>query len=202
MSYVVHLTAFSEDGYIGLDDKLPFKVPEDMQNFKALTQDALICMGFNTFQSIHDNYTKKGKDFLPGRKVTVVCSDDAKAVKRSTDFPVDNVLFVSQRMFSGLVHRNNRPIIVVGGAQLYQMFRPNLIIATKVHTKVVSDTDEVVVDTQDEKNPINRRKSDNKILIKYPFFNRLEKDWNALSFDTKTSSSGLDYTYIVYHPMH
>lgn len=201
MSYVVHIVAMSKDGYIGVGDKLPFDVPEDLRNFKALTQDSLICMGFKTFESIYNNYTKKGKDFLPGRKVTVVCSTEDKAIKRSTDFPLDNVLFASQRMFTGLVHRNTRPVIVVGGHQLYNMFRPNLVLATLVDTKVVPDTDKVIFK---DKNGVmtSYRESDDAELTSYPYFARLDKEWNALSFATNQSSSGLDYTSTVYHPLY
>ena len=71
MSYIVHLVGMTKDGYIGLDDKLPFEIPEDLKNFKSLTEDSLVCMGFKTFESIFNNYTKDQTQFLPGRKVTV-----------------------------------------------------------------------------------------------------------------------------------
>lgn len=197
MSYIIHLVAMTNDGYIGLDDKLPFSIPEDLKNFKSLTQDSLICMGFKTFQSIFDNYVKDQTKFLPGRKVTVVCSDEVKAAQRTKDYPVDNVLFVSHKMFTSLVHRNHRPILVVGGAVLFDMFRPNLIVATAVDTVAVEEDDEVEVTDKG-----NIRKSDGKVLTAYPYFNRLKTDWCELSFATNESTSGLDYSYKVYHPAH
>ena len=196
MSYIVHLVGMTKDGYIGLDDKLPFEIPEDLKNFKSLTEDSLVCMGFKTFESIFNNYTKDQTQFLPGRKVTVVCSTEEKAVKRTAEFPVDNVLFVSQKMFTSLVHRNHRPVIIVGGAVLYQMFRPNLVIATAVDTVAVSETDEVIITDK-----VHTRKSDSKVLVSYPYFKRLQTDWNELSFRTEKSTSGLEYTYKVYHPL-
>lgn len=196
MSYIVHLVAMTKDGYIGLDDKLPFDIPEDLKNFKSLTEDSLVCMGFKTFESIFNNYANAQKTFLPGRKVTVVCSTEEKAVKRTVQYPVDNVLFVSEKMFNSLVHRNHRPVIIVGGAVLYQMFRPNLVIATAVDTVAVEETDEVIITDK-----VHTRKSDSKVLVSYPYFKRLQSDWNELSFRTEKSSTGLEYTYKVYHPL-
>ena len=197
MSYIVHVVAMTADGYIGLDDKLPFSVPEDLKNFKSLTNENLICMGFNTFESIFNNHTKDQSSFLPGRKVTVVCSDEVKAAQRTKDYPVDNVLFVSQKMFTSLVHRNSRPILIVGGSVLFKMFRPNLIVATAVDTLAVEKDDEIIVT---DKGSV--RKSDGKLLTAYPYFDRFDKEWSELSFATQKSTSGLDYAYKVYHAIH
>lgn len=197
MSYIVHLVAMTKDGFIGVDDKLPFTIPEDLKNFKSLTEDSLICMGFKTFESIFNNYTKNQKTFLPGRKVTVVCSDDVKAAKRSTEYPLDNVLFVSHKMFSSLVHRNSRPVIIVGGGRLFDMFRPSLIVATSVDVFAIDPNTDELVNTDN----VLTRKSDSKVLVKYPYFHRLATEWNELSFQTLTSSTGTEYTYKVYHPL-
>ena len=88
MTRIIHIVAMDKNGTIGVNDKLPFHIPEDLSNFKAATMDALIVMGFKTYQSIADNYsktldnnTKDPNSFLPGRKVTVVCSTKEKGLK-------------------------------------------------------------------------------------------------------------------------
>ena len=198
MTQIIHLVATTSDGYIGVGNELPFSIPEDLKNFKALTHDALICMGFNTFESILENYVKKGKEFLPDRKVTVVCSTDDKAHQRNVKYKeYENVIFLSEKVFLTLVHRNRSPIILVGGTRLFRTYSPHLVLMTHVDKKVLSDTDELVVEVVDGIS-VEKRKSDGKVLYKYPFFERL-KDMFELPFQTQTSSSGLDYTYKLYY---
>lgn len=198
MTQIIHLVAATSDGYIGIGDELPFSIPEDLKNFKALTHDALICMGNNTFESILANYTKKGKAFLPNRKVTVVCSTDDKAAARNTKYKeYDNVIFLSEKTFMSLVHRNRSPIIIVGGSRLYRTYSPHLVLMTSVNQKVLADSDELVVEIVDGV-AVDTRKSDGKVLYKYPFFARLP-DMFELPFKTQTSVNGLEYTYKIYY---
>ena len=160
MTRIIHIVAMDKNGTIGINDKLPFHIPEDLSNFKAATMDALIVMGFKTYQSIADNYsktldnnTKDPNSFLPGRKVTVVCSTKEKALERTKTCIFNNVLFVSKDTYYNLVQQNNKPVIIVGGTTLYSNSPPSLIIATIVDTEIVA--------------------KENEVLFKYPHFDKL-----------------------------
>ena len=208
MASFIHIVAMSQNGYIGVGDKLPFDVPEDLLNFKALTADSLICMGFNTFKSIADNYTKAGKPFLPGRKITVICSSAQKSIERTEAYKeFDNVLFLATNVFNQLVSRNRKPIIIVGGAKLYQTYRPSMIIATHVNMDVVVPTPAPVVAPVETTDPAAPTQAPVAPVVpapvtpsytRYPYFNELKKDFFGLSFASNVSKNGLEYTHTVY----
>ncbi|NEW30841.1 dihydrofolate reductase, partial [Nocardia cyriacigeorgica] len=40
------------DGVIGVDNRIPWRVPEDMANFKAVTMDHPVVMGRRTWDSL------------------------------------------------------------------------------------------------------------------------------------------------------
>lgn len=195
MTRIIHIVAMDKNGTIGVNDKLPFHIPEDLSNFKAATMDALIVMGFKTYQSIADNYsktlgnnTKDPNSFLPGRKVTVVCSTKEKALERTKTCAFNNVLFVGKETYYKLVQQNNTPVIIVGGSALYSdSFSPSLIIATIVDTTIVA--------------------KENEVLYKYPYFNKLGLDPNSkervsyfkIPFQENVSkNSDLKYNYNIF----
>lgn len=182
MANIVHIVAFNTDGVIGIKDQLPFSLPEDLKTFKSLTDGSLVAMGFNTFKSILDNHMKGKSDFLPDRKVAVVCSNNQKAKARQEVYNAQysNVNFYSTETFSYLANRNREAIIIAGGAQLYQSYRPDIILATEVDSTVSSTTAE-------------------EDIVKYPRFESLAKDYKRLAFNNQTSaSSGTNYRHALY----
>lgn len=208
MASFIHLVAMSKNGCIGLDDKLPFDIPEDLLNFQSLTADNLICMGFNTFKSILDNYTKKGKPFLPGRQVTVICSTADKAVKRSEEYKeYENVLFLVTNVFNQLVSRNSKPIIIVGGARLYQQYRPNLIIAAHVDVDIPVPSEVKPDPTVAPAAPVVPTAPQAPVVavpvtprhVLYPYFNDLTTRYFGLSFPSTKSSSGQEFSYTIHY---
>ena len=178
MAHIIHIVAYDKAGVIGIKDKLPFTLPEDLASFKMLTDGSLICMGFNTYASIVKNYMAGKTEFLPGRKVAVACSDDAKAKARNMANTYDNVTFFSEESLRQLVSRNREAVIVVGGNSLYKRFNPSLIIATEVESDVPAGT------------PIED-------IFTYPVFNSL-KDYKRLVTQEGTSSNGLKFKRVLY----
>ncbi|NBU12706.1 MAG: diacylglycerol kinase, partial [Betaproteobacteria bacterium] len=61
------LVARSRNGVIGVDNRLPWHLPEDLKRFRALTMGHPIIMGRRTWDSI-------GRP-LPGRRSIVVTRD-------------------------------------------------------------------------------------------------------------------------------
>ena len=58
------IVAVSENGVIGKDGDIPWRLSADLQRFKHLTMDHHLVMGRKTYESI-------GKP-LPGRKMVIV----------------------------------------------------------------------------------------------------------------------------------
>lgn len=49
---MTHIVACNSDGIIGLNGKVPWKCPEDMEHFKATTSGNIVIMGRKTYDSI------------------------------------------------------------------------------------------------------------------------------------------------------
>ncbi len=151
MPLVSIVVATDERGAIGRDGGLPWRLPDDLKRFKALTMGKPIVMGRRTWDSI-------GKP-LPGRHNILIT--------RQAGFDVPGVTVVAS-LDAALDAAGDVPeICIIGGAEIYRLALPrtDLIHLTRVHATVDADTyfphlvagewDEVVV----EERPADARHS-------------------------------------------
>ena len=73
------IVAMSENNVIGLDNKLPLHIPEDLKHFKTITNGHPVIMGRKTFESI-------GKA-LPNRTNIVIT--------RQKNYPTSGIIVAS-----------------------------------------------------------------------------------------------------------
>lgn len=111
---------------IGIDNKLPWRIPTDLQHFKKTTLNQTIVMGRKTLESL--------PGLLPGRSHCVVTRDRS--------FYMDGVSTVHSIEESIEEAQNDglKSIFVVGGAEIYSEF---LGIADKI---IVSEVQTIVPD--------------------------------------------------------
>jgi dihydrofolate reductase len=102
--------AQSADGVIGVDGGLPWRLPEDMAHFRALTDGTVVVMGRSTWDSLPARFRP-----LPGR-LNVVLSR-----RPGLELP-GAVVLASVADAVALVARSSRPAWVVGGGQVYAAF--------------------------------------------------------------------------------
>lgn len=123
---LILVAAMDENRAIGKDGTLPWRIPEDLARFKALTLGHCLLMGRKTYDSI-------GRP-LPGRTTIVVT--------RQPGWPAPAGVHVVHTVDEGIelaaTLRPDQPLMVVGGAEIY---RQTLDLATRleithVHTKV------------------------------------------------------------------
>lgn len=88
---------------IGINNRLPWRVPEDLLRFKALTMGHVLVMGRKTFQSI-------GRP-LPGRKTIVVT--------RQRDLKLEGVE-IAHSVDDALALAGTAQVFIVGGGDLYR----------------------------------------------------------------------------------
>lgn len=121
---IVFVVARAENGVIGRDGALPWKIPADLKRFKALTMGAPMIMGRKTFDSL--------PGLLPGRRHIVLTHGDWQAegaeVARSAD--------------AALALVDGPRVSIVGGAEIYRLFEPlaDRIELTEVHGRPEGDT--------------------------------------------------------------
>ena len=110
---------------IGINNTLPWRCPEDLKHFKALTMGHPMIMGRKTFDSI-------GKP-LPGR-ITVV-------VTRDRDLKVEGCLIAHSLSEAIAACTGDAEIFVVGGAELYAQVLPlvDRLYITEIQQEVEGD---------------------------------------------------------------
>jgi dihydrofolate reductase len=121
---IVFVLARAENGVIGRNGTLPWRIPDDMRRFKALTMGAPMIMGRKTFESF-------GKP-LPGRRHIVLTRGDWRAEGAEAVHTIEDAL--------ALV--DGPRVSIVGGAEIYRLFEPlaDRIELTEVHGSPEGDT--------------------------------------------------------------
>jgi dihydrofolate reductase len=105
------IVAVSRNGAIGLNNQLPWYLPEDLKYFKSVTMGKPLIMGRKTFDSI-------GRP-LPGRANIVLTRDP-----QWTSDGVKVVQSVEQALVAGEIAceaADVDEIMVIGGEQIYRM---------------------------------------------------------------------------------
>ncbi len=118
MSEIVLVLAVAENGVIGKDGAIPWRISDDMKRFKALTMGHTVVMGRKTWDSLP-------KKPLPGR-VNVV-------VTRQTDWQADGARVASS--LGQATSGTSGTVMIIGGAEIYDRALPmaSRIELTEVH---------------------------------------------------------------------
>ncbi|WP_035384294.1 dihydrofolate reductase [Ferriphaselus sp. R-1] len=119
------VVAMAQNRTIGIDNTLPWRCPEDLQHFKALTMGHHLIMGRKTFDSI-------GKA-LPGRTTVVVT--------RNTAWAAPGCIAAHSLQQAIDACRGDEIAFVVGGAELYAQALPlvDTLYVTEIGQPVTGD---------------------------------------------------------------
>jgi dihydrofolate reductase len=116
------IVAVSENDVIGRGNQLPWRLPQDLRRFKALTLGKPILMGRKTYESI-------GRA-LPGRTNLVL--------SRSPQFAPSGCIVVGTLDAARSAAGADSALMVIGGAEIYRQCLPfaSRIHLTLVHTRI------------------------------------------------------------------
>ena len=120
------IVATDEQGVIGKDNDLPWRLSADLKYFRRITMGKPLIMGRNTHESI-------GRP-LPGRHNIVITSEpDYKAEGCTVVHSIEEALSACGE---------SDEVMVMGGASLYSQMLPlaDRIYLTQVHAHVEGDT--------------------------------------------------------------
>jgi dihydrofolate reductase len=114
-------------GVIGAEGALPWRLPEDMRLFRALTWGSTVVMGRLTWESLPDRMRP-----LPGR--------DNVVLTRRADWAPAGARVVHSRAEALRSYEGN--LWVIGGSTVYAEFLPvaDVLIRTDVDLEVAGDT--------------------------------------------------------------
>jgi dihydrofolate reductase len=119
------VAAIAENGVIGRDNKLPWRLKSDLQYFKSVTMDKPVVMGRKTYLSI-------GKP-LPGRTNIVVTRDpDFAASGVIVAHSIEQAMQIARK---DALARGAGAIAVIGGTEIFEQTigTADRLVLTKVH---------------------------------------------------------------------
>jgi len=111
---VVLVAAVAENGVIGRDNALPWRLRSDMRRFRARTWGKPVVMGRKTFQSLSKP--------LPGRTNIVVSRDRNFSAPGAVVAPDLRAALEAAR--GDALRRGTDQIVVIGGAEIYAQTLP------------------------------------------------------------------------------
>ena len=122
---IILVLARAENGVIGKDGDLPWRLPADLRHFKTVTKGLPMIMGRKTFESL--------PGLLPGRRHIVLTRD--------TDWNEDGAEAVAS-VAQAIKQANAPHIAIIGGSEIYGLFleQADRIELTEVHMEPEGDT--------------------------------------------------------------
>lgn len=125
MSKLSIIVAMAKNRTIGVNNTLPWRCPEDLKHFKALTMGHHMIMGRKTFDSI-------GKP-LPGRTTVVVTRD--------SNLQIEGCLIAHSLQVAIKLCAGDAEAFVVGGADIYAQSLPlaDTLYITEIQQDVEGD---------------------------------------------------------------
>ncbi len=118
---ITFVLARADNGVIGVDGRLPWRLPADLKRFKALTMGRPMIMGRKTFESF--------PAALPGRRHIVLTRDRAWRAEGAevAHSPAEALALAGE------------DAAVIGGAEVFALFEADRVELTEVHCSPVGD---------------------------------------------------------------
>lgn len=122
---IILVVARADNGVIGSDGDLPWRIPADLRHFKQVTKNLPMIMGRKTFDSL--------PGLLEGRR-HIVLTRDPEWTEDGTE--------VAHSIEDALKLANGPHVCIIGGAEIYRLFLPRAdrIELTEVKAKLEGDT--------------------------------------------------------------
>lgn len=125
-----HIVAAAENGVIGVDNTLPWDIPEDMKFFREKTKGKALIMGRKTFESVGhplphrlNVVITRQKNYHPEGAHVVSTLDEAIEYCKSQQ------------------SKYGEEIFIIGGGEIFRqsLDRVDLIYLTRIHKKIPGD---------------------------------------------------------------
>ena len=128
---IVFVVAAAENGVIGRDGDLPWKLKSDMARFKALTLNKPVIMGRKTWATLR-------KPLVHRTNIVVTRDTSFAAPGALVVHSIDEAIAAATR---DAKERGANEIAVIGGADVYRQFMPHVdrVELTRVHADTQGD---------------------------------------------------------------
>ena len=120
------IAAMANNRVIGLDNKMPWHLPADLQHFKKVTTGKPVIMGRKTFESI-------GRP-LPGRRNIIIT--------RNSEYTAQGIEVVTTPDTALELVTTAEEVMIIGGGNIYEQFLPKAerLYLTFIDLDVKGDT--------------------------------------------------------------
>lgn len=119
--FISMIVAMAANRVIGVNSKIPWRLPRDQQRFRVVTMGKPIVMGRKTYESI-------GR-LLPGRHNIVV--------SRNRNYQAEGCTVVHSPELALNAAGNVEEVVVIGGAYLYEYFLP---LSHRLYLTILEDS--------------------------------------------------------------
>ncbi|MCC7302137.1 MAG: dihydrofolate reductase [Bacteroidia bacterium] len=125
------IVAVAENGVIGKDNRLIWRLPDDMKFFKEKTQGHHVITGRRNYESIPEKFRP-----LPGRINLVVSRSETYTA------PGAQVFHSIEEAIEYAAGRGEEECFIIGGGEVYRqcLSRANRVYLTRVHGRPDGDT--------------------------------------------------------------
>ena len=103
------IVGMTKQGVIGKDNSLPWHIPEDLKNFKRLTNNNVVIMGRKTYDSLPAKFKP-----LPNRQNVVVSRSMQKIAGIDVCNSIEDALETAKSY--------QKDIFIIGGSTIYKQF--------------------------------------------------------------------------------
>lgn len=131
---IVIIAAVAQNGVIGRDGKIPWRIPSDMANFVESTKGHPVIMGRKTYESIPEKFRPLDR----GRTNIVITRHPEKVT-----FSTEGIhLASSLREAIKIASCFDKGVFIAGGSEIYREALPlaNTLLLTTVCAEVEGDT--------------------------------------------------------------
>lgn len=129
---IAHIVAASENNVIGVQNDLPWSLPEDMKFFRDKTKGRALIMGRKTFESVGhplphrlNVVVTRQKDYTSSAQNVVVVPDLAAALSHC----------------ESVQNKYGDEVFIIGGGEIFKQSLPmvDIIYLTRIHKKFEGD---------------------------------------------------------------
>ena len=106
------IVAFCNNGVIGVNNKIPWYIPEDLMRFRDITKNGVVVMGRKTFDSLPCGPLKNRINIVISRTPNIISNSETVIY---TDM---NNVFSILEDFS----EKGKKIFIIGGNDIYHLF--------------------------------------------------------------------------------
>ena len=135
MNIIKIISAMSKDKVIGFNNKIPWKIPEEMKHFKDTTMGNIVIMGHVTYYSVGELYNRLNIVLTRNEDLCKNNKEDGPIFLNSVDACLD---YISTEVYEAF---RDSDVYVIGGEQIYRLFEPHAseIILSEIPTEIEGD---------------------------------------------------------------